>query len=156
MKLTFTEELNADDIQKKLIKDSKNAEKVRKSLYLPYLKKIDLFTDLYKFQIILAVVNTLKEYNCDSIESIQLENICQFIDFCSEKVSFSCWNLLSEIVCDLYLNLGIGYRDENRKIYIDKNLDLPATLSEEDLDALNSNARILVVTIFEDTINNRF
>jgi hypothetical protein len=63
---------------------------------------------------------------------------------------------LSEIVCDLYLNLGIGYRDENRKIYIDENLDLPATLSEEDLDTLNSNARILVTTIFEDTINNRF
>ena len=82
----------------------------------------------------------------DSTSDEEFELLCSFTCSCFDRIDSGYIQLIADIVCDLYQDLGYGYRDKSNDMYITK----------KQLETRNTNAIDKVVDIFFDNVNDKY
>jgi len=123
-----------------------------------YLKILNSVKNFETDDVLICVnLNDILKFHNQICSEDDFVKLCNFIDFCHQECSSFCYRLLAEIICDLYFDLKLGFRDSQEEVEVDTNLSIKKFLTEQDIILENNSsiwARKMVVGIFEDFEEN--
>jgi len=83
----------------------------------------------------------------------EFELLCDTVIDVSQHMTLCCTQEIADVVCDLYKDLGFGFRNEKCEEEFD-GVTLTRTLSIDQLEDLDYRTRDMIVLIVNESINN--